>query len=76
LADDLGGRGLALLHGDLPDVQAALAAAADRVGEAAQMRARTLLPRPDAHLRGVLNEGTRFHLCRPGVPAGAEIPED
>ncbi|MBC8422780.1 BMC domain-containing protein [bacterium] len=72
LADDLGGRGLALVHGDLPDVQAALAAAESRVGDAAQMRARTLLPRPDAHLREVLNGGTEFRACKFGVPHGAE----
>jgi len=72
LADDLGGRGLALLYGDLPDVQAALAAAEDRVGEGAQMRARTLLARPDGHLRGVLNHGTEFRACAFGEPYGAE----
>ncbi len=72
LADDLGGRGLALMHGDLPDVQAALAAAESRVGDAAQMRARTLLPRPDAHLRAVLAGGTEFRACAFAEPHGAE----
>ncbi len=72
LADDLGGRGLATLHGDLPDVQAALDEADARVGVRGQMRARTLLPRPDAHLRGVLDAGTEFRLCEPAEPAGAE----
>jgi len=72
LADDLGGRGLAILHGDLPDVQAALATADERVGATAQMRARTLLARPDEHLRDVLNRGTEFRLCDPAEPRGAE----
>jgi microcompartment protein CcmL/EutN len=72
LADDLGGRGLAVVNGDLPDVQAALAAAESRVGDAAQMRARTLLPRPDAHLRAVLGGGTEFRACEIGEPHGAE----
>ncbi len=72
LADDLGGRGLALLHGDLPDVQAALATADERVGDNAQMRARTLLARPDDHLRSVLNRGTEFRLCDLSEPRGAE----
>ena len=76
LADDLGGRGIALLHGDLPDVQAALAAAEARVGAAAQMRARTLLARPDDHLRRLLCEGTEFRTCVPGEPVGAERLED
>ena len=72
LADDLGGRGLAILHGDLPDVQAALTTADERVGATAQMRARTLLARPDSHLRDVLNRGTEFRLCDPAEPHGAE----
>ena len=76
LADDLGGRGLALIHGDLPDVQAALAAAESRVGEDGQMRARTLLARPDAHLRGVLAAGTEFRACAFAEPHGAEKLED
>ncbi len=73
LADDLGGHGLALLHGDLPDVQAALAAAEARVGDGAQMRARTLLARPDAHLRDVLNRSTEFRACVIGEPHDPEI---
>jgi len=72
LADDLGGRGLAVLHGDLPDVQAALATADARVGATAQMRARTLLARPDGHLRDVLNRGTEFRLCDHAEPHDAE----
>ncbi|MBU0743592.1 hypothetical protein KJ554_14765, partial [bacterium] len=59
-----------------PDVQAALAAAEDRVGDGAQMRARTLLARPDGHLRDVLNRGTEFRACAYGEPHNAEILGD
>ena len=72
LCDDLGGRGLATLHGDLPDVQAALDEADARIGTAGQMRARTLLARPDDHLRGVIAAGTEFRLCGLTKPLGAE----
>lgn len=75
LADDLGGRGLAVLHGDLPDVQAALDEADARVGVRGQMRARTLIARLDDHLRGVLDAGSEFRLCAPAEPAGAETLE-
>lgn len=72
LADDLGGCGLALLHGDLSDVQAALDVAAARAGAEGRLRGRTLTPRLDAHYSRVLNGGTTFRDCEAGVPAGAE----
>jgi microcompartment protein CcmL/EutN len=76
LADDLSGRGLALLHGEQPDVEAALEAAAARVGPGASLLGASLLPRLDGHLRDVLNAGTLFHACAPTEPVGAERLEE
>jgi microcompartment protein CcmL/EutN len=76
LADGLSGRGLALLHGAQHDVQAALEAAAARVGPGAAIHGATLVNRLDAHLRGVLEAGTLFRACAPAVPAGAELLEE
>lgn len=72
LADDLGGRALAVLDGLLPDVQAALQIAAAGAGPCAQVLGATLLPRLDETLRGVLAQGTRFAACAAHEPAGAE----
>ena len=73
LADDLGGRGLAVLRGELPDVQEALAVAAQWIGPQAELIARTLMPRPDATLRDLLNTGTRFADCSVIETVGAEV---
>ncbi|MBK6899376.1 MAG: BMC domain-containing protein [bacterium] len=75
LCDDLGGRGLALLHGELADVQAALAAGCEMAAPAGRLSGRTLTPRLDAHFCGVLNAGTSFRDCVAAEPAGAEYPE-
>lgn len=75
LADDLGGHGLALVSGRLPDVQVALDLAREHSGRA-QWRAGSLLPRLDDTLRDVLAEGTRFAPCRAWQPTGAETVED
>jgi microcompartment protein CcmL/EutN len=72
LGDDLGGHALALLSGDLSDVEIALEICTDRAGE--QLLARTLLPRLDPGLRSLLGQGTRFGLCPGFEPAGAEYP--
>jgi len=72
LADDLGGRALAVLGGSLPDVQEALALARAAKGAAAEWLGGTLLPRLDDALRDVLNGGTAFRACAALEPAGAE----
>ena len=72
LADDLGGRALAVLGGDLPDVQAALELARAAKGAAADWLGGTLLPRLDDTLREVINGGTTFRACAAVEPAGAE----
>jgi microcompartment protein CcmL/EutN len=74
LGDGLGGRALALLSGDLFDVETALDICGERAGD--QMAAGTLLPRLDADLRQVLDQGTRFDSCSAWEPSGAEYPEE
>lgn len=81
LADDLGGRALAVFDGALPDVQEALDTItqrlleADRPGEVGRLLASSMMPRIDEALRDVLAEGTRFASCSNWTPAGAEILE-
>ena len=74
LGDDLGGHALALMSGDLSDVEVALDICSDRAGE--QLLARTLLPRLDGGLRSLLDQGTRFGTCPAFEPEGAEYPEE
>ena len=74
LGDDLGGHALALMSGDLSDVEVALDICSDRAGE--QLLARTLLPRLDSGLRSLLDQGTRFGSCPAFEPEGAEYPEE
>ena len=73
LADDLGGRALAVFDGLLPDVQEALEMAGGRLGEGAVLCGSSLLPRVDETLRDVLAGGTKFAACKSLTPAGAEI---
>jgi len=74
LGDDLGGHALAMMSGDLSDVEVALDICSDRAGE--QLLARTLLPRLDGSLRNILDQGTRFGSCPAFEPEGAEYPEE
>ena len=74
LGDDLDGHALALMSGDLQDVEVALDICSDRAGE--QLLARTLLPRLDSGLRSILDQGTRFSSCPAFEPEGAEYPEE
>ena len=74
LGDDLGGHALALMSGDLFDVETALDICSERAG--GQLLARTLLPRLDSDLRSVLDQGTRFEACTAREPSGAEYPEE
>jgi microcompartment protein CcmL/EutN len=74
LGDDLGGHALALLSGDLFDVEAALEICSELAGE--QLLAHTLLPRLDPGLRSILDQGTRFGPCAATEPSGAEYPEE
>ena len=74
LGDDLGGHALALMTGDLPDVETALDICSDRAGD--QLLARTLIPRLDPDLCSLLDQGTHFGLCPAYEPSGAEYPEE
>jgi microcompartment protein CcmL/EutN len=74
LADDLGGRAVALLSGDLTTVTTALEICVERAGN--QVLRTALLPRLDGNLRQVLGQGTRFAACQALEPAGAEFPEE
>jgi len=74
LGDDLGGHALALMCGDLTDADTALGICAEQAGD--ELLARTLLPRLDADLRLLLDQGTRFGPCPAHEPASAEYPEE
>ena len=74
LGDDLGGHALALMSGDLFDVETAVDICSER--SAGQLLAQTLLPRLDSDLRSILDEGTRFGPCSAWEPSGAEYPEE
>jgi microcompartment protein CcmL/EutN len=74
LGDDLGGHALALMSGNLFDVETALDICSERAGD--RLLAGTLLPRLDADLRSLLDEGTRFGPCSAWEPSGAEYPEE
>jgi len=72
LGDDLGGHALAMMGGDLANVEIALEICTERAGD--QLLARTLLPRLDSGLRSLLDQGTRFGPCPAFEPEGAEYP--
>jgi len=74
LGDDLGGHALALMSGDLFDVETALDICSERAG--GQLLARSLLPRLDSDLRSVLDRGTHFGACSTAELSGAEYPEE
>ncbi len=74
LADDLGGRGLALLCGSLTDIATAIDICVDRAGN--QLLTTALLPRLDPNLRQLLDATTRFGASPYFEPAGAEYTEE
>jgi microcompartment protein CcmL/EutN len=74
LADDPGGRAIALLYGDVADAGTALEICQERIGN--QLIGSSLLPRLDADLRELLGQATEFRSCAPHEPAGAEHLEE
>ena len=74
LADDLGGRAIALLYGDVADAVTALEICNERIGS--QLIGSSLLPRLDGDLRKLLAQATEFRRCPPHEPAGAEHLEE
>ncbi len=71
LADDLGGRGLLVLDGELADVEDAREIALGRIGPEQTLNS-TILPRLDPALRDIVSAGTGFAACKPLEPEGAE----
>jgi microcompartment protein CcmL/EutN len=76
LADDLGGRAVAILDGLLPDLEQALDTAVEHAGGRDQVLGRSLMARVDETLRLALGGGTRFAACATLEPAGAERLEE
>jgi len=76
LADDLGGRAIALLSGDLTDVQEAVTLAGSRTGPKGEVIGAAIMSRLDDTLRAILTEGSHFATCRNWQPEGAESLED
>jgi bacterial microcompartment shell protein len=75
LADDLGGRALAIVHGELPDVQEAAAMAPSCLVEGAELLNISVISRLDDSLRTAVNEGTDFASCRNLKPDDSETVE-
>lgn len=74
LADDLGGRAIALLSGELTDAATAIEICVERAGN--QLLSTALLPRLDDNLRRLLGQATAFGSCAALEPEGAEHPEE
>ena len=72
LADDLGGRALAIVDGDLTDVQEAAALAPSCLAEGSTLVNVAVIARLNDTLRTIVGEGTRFGACRNWQPEGSE----
>lgn len=72
LADDLGGRALAIIDGELTDVQEAAAMAPTCLHGCAELLNVAVIGRLDETLRTVVGEGTHFGSCRNWKPDGSE----
>jgi microcompartment protein CcmL/EutN len=76
LADDIGGRAVALLDGELADIQHALELAMERLGPNGQLRTASVMPRIDPVLREALAESSRFATCsQHRFPDGEQLEE-
>lgn len=71
MGDGLGGRAFVLFDGIVADVTAALEIGTGRIA-AERIRHQTIMGRLDGSLRQALSSGTRFDLCAPQEPEGAE----
>lgn len=61
LGDGLGGKGIVHLDGELPDVQAAIAAACDVIAPRNIAHRTTIIPAVHALVTGELRDSSRFH---------------
>ena len=76
LADDLGGRALAIIDGELTDVQEATSMAPSCLKDCAKLLNVSVISRLDDTLRTIVGEGTHFTGCRNWKPAGSETVGD
>ncbi len=76
LGDDLGGRAVALLDGELADIQYALGLATECLGANGQLRTASVMPRLDPVLRAALADGSRFATCREHTSPDGEQSEE
>jgi microcompartment protein CcmL/EutN len=76
LADDLGGRALAVLDGELTDIQEAVEIANANIGSGGKVLGASIMARMDETLRKVIGESTEFRKCRNWTPEGAEKLEE
>ncbi len=76
LADDLGGRALAIIDGELSDVQEAAAMAPSCLKECSKLLNVAVISRLDDTLRTIVGEGTHFATCRNWKPEGSEADSD
>ncbi|MCP4291043.1 MAG: BMC domain-containing protein [bacterium] len=76
LADDLGGRALAIVDGELPDVQEVAEMAPSSLSKGSELLNVSVISRLDDTLRNIVSEGSHFSSCRNWKPAGCETSED
>ncbi len=76
LADDLGGRAMAIIHGELPLVQEAAAMASSCLKDDSTLLNISVISRLDHTLRKAVTEGTVFASCRNFKPDDSETVED
>ncbi len=76
LADDLGGRAIAFIDGELNDIQEAATMAPGYLKDDSELLNFAVISRLDDTLRAVLNEGSQFASCRNFKPVGSEMVED
>lgn len=75
LADDLGGKAIAVLDGELTDIQEAVDTA-NRNATGGEILAASIMGRMDDTLRKVIGDTTTFAKCRNWTPEDAEKVED
>lgn len=75
LADDLGGRAMAIIHGELEDIQEAAAMAPSFMKDDSELLNISVISRLDDTLRVAVTGGTVFASCPTLKPDGGEVVE-